>query len=258
MYEGPSDVSASDSLVSFPASTAAPFFRSGAVARANSASGAGNCASSGSTRAPDQAMTAPALVSRAMLPIALNLRPHLKSPGGVDRCDPAGEIAVAHPLEARILDQAHERFLIGEASDALHKIAIRGAVARDKGAERRDRIEGIGVVKLVEHRNLDAREFEAEKSPAGLKHAERLGNSRIDMRDVANAEGDRIGIEACSREGQSLGIGAHEACAVLPFRNPLAPDLDHLGADVANHGRSAFAGFLQKAVCNVASASGDI
>src|SRR5262245_5925314 len=153
MKDGPSDVSASESLVSLRPSPV-PFLRSGAVTRAKSASGPGKFASSGRTRAPDQARTAPALVKRAMLAIAL-MSVVSQPPGGMDRGNPAAQIAVPHPLEARILDQMHEVFLIGEAADALDEIAVGGAVAGDEPAESGYGIEGIGVIEPVEQGDLD-------------------------------------------------------------------------------------------------------
>ena len=68
--------------------------------RRKSLSGGGRRTSSGSTRAPDQAMIAPARVSRAILVIAFIVS---KPPAGMNRRDATCEVAVAHPLEARLV-----------------------------------------------------------------------------------------------------------------------------------------------------------
>src|SRR5262245_32067835 len=227
-------MSASESLVSLRPSLV-PFLRSGAVTRAKSASGPGKLASSGRTRAPDQASTAPALVKRAILAIALITPASSQPPGGMDRGNPATQIAVPNPLEARILDQMHEVFLIGEAADALDEIAVGGAVAGDEPAESGYGIKGIGVIEPVEQGHLDGGKFEAEEAAAGLQHAERFLERRLEMGEVPHAEGDGVGIEARLGEGQGFGIAAHEAELCSPCPHPTG--LDHLGADVADRGR---------------------
>src|SRR4029078_12658837 len=139
------------SLASPVATPLALPLRSGAVTRPNSARDGGSFTSSGSTRAPDQAITTPARVSLAMLVIAF--MPSYP-PSGVDRCDPSSEVAVTRPLEAGSLDHSYEGFLIGEAPYALHQIPVRGGVAGDQRPKRRDRIHGIGVVERIEERRL--------------------------------------------------------------------------------------------------------
>src|SRR5262245_43331400 len=216
MKDGPSEVSASESLVSLRPSPV-PFLRSGAVTRAKSASGLGRFASSGITRAPDQARTAPALVNLAILAIAL-MGLASQPPAGMDCGNPAAQIAVPHPLEASTLDQMHEVFLIGEAADALDEIAVGGGIAGDEPAESGYGIEGIGIIEPVEQGHLDGGKLKAEEATAGLQHAEGFGKRSLKMGEVPHAEGDGVGIEARLGEGQGLGIAAHEAelCIACP------------------------------------------
>src|SRR5262245_29364845 len=255
MKDGPSEVSASESLVSLRLPPVS-FLRSGAVTRAKSASGPGRFASSGRTRAPDQARTAPALVNLAILAIALITTALSQPPGGMDRGNPAAQIAVPRPLEARILDPMHEVFLIGEATDALDEIAVGGAVAGDEPAESGYGIEGIGVIEPVEQGQLDGGKLKTEEAPAGLQHAKGFLERSLKMGEVPHAEGDGVGIEARSGEGQGFGIAAHEAEPCIACPPPSG--LDHLGADVADRGRGARARGFEDAKGHVAGATGDV
>jgi hypothetical protein len=53
----------------------------------------------------------------------------------MERRNPAGEIAIAHPFEAGILDHLREAFLIGEAADRFHEITVGRAVAGHQAAQ---------------------------------------------------------------------------------------------------------------------------
>src|SRR5215510_6887456 len=105
----------------------------------------------------------------------------------MDRGNPAAQIAVPHPLEARIFDQMHEVFLIGEAADALDEITVGGAVAGDEPAESGYGIEGIGVIEPVEQGQLDGGKLETEEAAAGLQHAESFLKRRLETGEVPHA-----------------------------------------------------------------------
>ena len=74
------------------------------------------------------------------------------------------------------------------------------------------------------------------------------------MGDVADAEGDRIGVEAPVLEGQRLGIALHEGQAI-PRARPRLSRRQHLGADVAEDGARARPCRIQEAKGDVAGAA---
>ena len=57
---------------------------------------------------------------------------------------------------------------------------------------------------------LDFGKFQAQEAAAALQHPEGFRQRHVDMRHVADAEGDRIGVEGLAVEGQFLGIGLDE------------------------------------------------
>ena len=72
-----------------------------------------------------------------------------------------------------------------------------------------------GLVDLVQQGHVDMAEFEHQQAPAALQHAERLAERQLDARHVADAEGDRIGVEMVVGQAQFLGIALHEGDAVV-------------------------------------------
>src|SRR5439155_657678 len=63
----------------------------------------------------------------------------------------------------------------------------------------------------------------------------RLGKRAVDMGDVADAEGDRIGVEAVIREAELFRIRLDPGEAVeAALLRPLAPHLEHLRVDVGD------------------------
>src|SRR5690606_17609520 len=102
--------------------------------------------------------------------------------------------------------------------------------------------------------------LEAEETPARLQHPESLRQGLVDMRDVANTERDRIGIEAPSLERKSLGITLQAGDAVLKpgFGNTAAADLEHFRADVTNDSGGRRAAVMGIAERDVACSPGDV
>lgn len=49
----------------------------------------------------------------------------------------------------------------------------------------------LRMIDLVETGHVDGREFETEKTAAGLQHAVSFAEGAVDARHVADAEGDR-------------------------------------------------------------------
>src|SRR5262249_51656297 len=102
------------------------------------------------------------------------------------------QAGVAHPFD--------QGLLVGEATDALDEVDIAVPIVGHDGTQgRNDRI-GIEIVDTAQRRQGDAAEFEAKKTAARLENPPRLGERRIDMRDVPEAEGDAVDIEAAVRK----------------------------------------------------------
>ena len=107
-------------------------------------------------------------------------------------------------------DHRGEILLVREFADRFDEIGIGFAVAGHHLADARNGVERPRLVDAVEQRHVDLGEFEAEEAAAGLQHAKGLGKRRLDARHVADAEGDRVGVEGIVGEGQFLGIGLDE------------------------------------------------
>ena len=97
------------------------------------------------------------------------------------------------------------------------------------------------------------RKFKAQKAPAPAQYAIGLGKRRVDTRHIADAEGNRIGVELAVREGQKLGIALDEGKLVAPspFGRAVAADLQHVGIDVENR-------HLRRSAARSGNAEGDI
>eukprot|EP00964_Phaeocystis_antarctica_P129329 scaffold93179_cov72-Phaeocystis_antarctica.AAC.2 len=98
--------------------------------------------------------------------------------------------------EARLANQARKRLLVGELLDALHQVLVRGGIVGHQPADLRDDVERVLLVCLAEHRVVHLAELEAHEAAARSQHAVRLGERVGDARDVADAEGDRVHVEA--------------------------------------------------------------
>src|SRR5690606_11385194 len=102
-----------------------------------------------------------------------------------------------HPFELR-----HRR----EASNRFDEVAIAVRVMRNRLADLRHDLVRIEVVGVLEAGPLGGRELEAEEPAAELEDAERLCQRPVDVRHVADAEGDRVSVEAAVRIAQRLGV----------------------------------------------------
>ena len=117
------------------------------------------------------------------------------------------------------------------------------------------------VVEPIEDRHLARRQNSRQrKRPPVFEHAKGLGERAIDVRHVADAEGDRVGVERVVGKGQRLGVALREGDAALEMRraHAAAPDADHLRADVAQHGGGIGAAGARVADRDVARAAGDV
>src|SRR3546814_907828 len=162
------------------------------------------------------------------------------APAGMQRGDAEAEVAVLHIAEAGRADHRREAFLVGKAADALHEIAVGLLVLRHQSADLRQDVEAVEVVGLRQRRIAHFREFQAQKAPARLQHAIRFAQRDVDMGDIADAKGNRIGIDRAVGQGQRLGI---HACPVEPGQPALvdgavAALLQHGGIDIGDQHKS--------------------
>jgi hypothetical protein len=143
-------------------------------------------------------------------------------------------VAPGRAIEAGIGDHRRETGLIREFGYRFHEIAVGLSVACHRLADARYGVEGPRLVDAVQQRHLDLREFETQEASARLQDPKGLRQRNVDARHVADAESDRIGVEARIREGQFLGIGFDESHIRLEpaLRRALAADRQHRSVDV--------------------------
>ena len=119
----------------------------------------------------------------------------------------AAEARAVDAREACGVDHVGEQ-LGAETCGSIRPDSGGRAVPGDDLADRGNDGEGLGVVEPVEPRQVDPGEFEAEESAAALEHPIGLGQRLLDARHVADAEGDRIGVEARSANGSSSALAS--------------------------------------------------
>jgi hypothetical protein len=147
-----------------------------------------------------------------------------------------------------------------ETANRFDEIAVRRGVAGDGAAERWDHVEGIELVKRIEARQIDAREFKAQEAAADPQHAVGFGERGFDPRYIANAEGDGDCIVAAVGERQRLGIALDEGDGVIEaaLSGARPPDREHIGVDVGDGRTRAAASRFDDPERNIAGAAGEI
>src|SRR5215467_10467673 len=124
--------------------------------------------------------------------------------------DAAGEHAMAHTAESGGRDHFRKGLRLREAPDRFDEITIRPGIAYDQTAKRRNDVERIKVIKRVDARHVDDREFEADEAASRPQHAKKLAESDVDPRHIADAERNGDGVVSAIRERQTLGIAGGE------------------------------------------------
>jgi hypothetical protein len=164
------------------------------------------------------------------------MRQPSNSPAPMDRDDPARKVAGLGARKARFGDHLGELFLAREGANAFDEIAVGRAIAGHDLSHRRDRGHRIGIIKRIEPRHIDMGEFEALKLAARFQDSESLGERPVDVSDVADAESDRVGIEALLGERQRFGIGDDEMAALAKSfaMGALGSLIHHLCRNVGN------------------------
>ena len=82
-----------------------------------------------------------------------------------------------------------------EPPDAFYQVLVGGAILRHDFTERRQYPKGIEIVKSVKYWQCDVAELEAEKPPARPEHAMRLAQRVVDVREIAQPEGNGVDVE---------------------------------------------------------------
>src|SRR5690606_15645273 len=200
------------------------------------------------------------LMPRCPVPDPVSSQARSKLPAGMERGNAAGEIAIADALETSLLDHRRKILLLGEFADRLDQIAVGIRVARNHLADARNSVERPLVINLVENRQFDLGEFEAQEPTARLQHTIGFGQRLVDMRHIANAESNRIGIEAVVLERQFFGIGLDEFEIVgkALLDRPFTPDAQHRAVDIENGDMGLTAGSLDDAESDIAGAASNV
>ena len=149
---------------------------------------------------------------------------------------PQRHVAPGDVGEARPCACARQLALRREAADALVQIAIGLGVPGDERPKNGSAALGIGVVEAAERRRRHLAELQAVEAAARLQHAMRLAQRLVDVGDVAQAEGDRVGVERAVGERQGLGIARRpgEARQQPAIDGAVAADRQHRRVDVAD------------------------
>src|ERR1700722_20801100 len=94
----------------------------------------------------------------------------LEFPARVDCDDASAQACEVHAREPSLADHLCELLRGRKFADRFDKIAISAAVASHRFADGWNGREGVGVVQSIHDRQIDARKFEAQETPAALEH----------------------------------------------------------------------------------------
>ncbi len=113
------------------------------------------------------------------------------------------------------------------------------------------------VVNLVENRQFNLGEFEAKETTARLQHAISFGQRLVDMWNIANAERNRVSIEARIFKWQLFGTGFNkfEIVGKALLDRPFTTDAKHRAIDIKNGDMGLTTGSLHNAESNIAGAA---
>src|SRR5580704_18882287 len=167
---------------------------------------------------------------------------------------------MAAALEACRFNDFGESLRLRELTNGFDQIAISLAIVRHRAPKRWNDIEGIEFIEGIETGDVDGREFEAEETRSWLQYAISFCERCGDTWNVADAEGNRVGVKALVRKRQGLGITFNEGHlrVATALHRALAANLQHLCIDVAHSRPRARAAFSDHAKGDVSGAAGDI
>lgn len=177
-------------------------------------------------------------------------------------------IALARHQKASIFDHIAKLDLGGELCNALDEVLVAVAIAGNKLADERDSAEAPALVDGVEQGVVDFGKLEAGEYAAGLEHAVGFFQRDVFVREVADAKGDGVEVDAVGGDHvEVLGIGFYEvqargSCvwclegALLAFCKHVWVDVGDcdFGVGVVVDGR----GVIEHAEGDVTGSAGDI
>lgn len=174
--------------------------------------------------------------------------------------DAEGQVFNAAAAETRCFHASEQFCLGGEFSNGFNEILIAVPVFGDNLTHFGDQAVGIAVVDFGEEGFLHPGKFEAVEAPAGFEHAQRFGQRRVDMRDVAQAEGDGVDVGAFIGERQGFGVARHpaEIIGVASVEGAVAAHAQHFSVEIAERDFAIRPGFLADAKGDVACAARDV
>src|SRR5262249_41528125 len=143
---------------------------------------------------PSRANTKPARARRVRWEKA-EITAQLESPAGVHGDNAAGHRLERHAAETRSADHARKFLWLRKTAGRLDEVAIGLSIAGHGAADLRNDIERIEVVETVERGHIDRRELQAEEVPTELQRTMDFAQRHVDLRHVADAEGDGDGVE---------------------------------------------------------------
>ena len=101
--------------------------------------------------------------------------------------DAAGEVAVPHGGEARLLEFLRQFLLVGPGDDGLGEVFVGFGVGGDCAGNRRDRLHDVVLVDRAEGGEGRGGELEDDNASAGLEYAVDLAQRFGVVSDVAQA-----------------------------------------------------------------------
>lgn len=173
--------------------------------------------------------------------------------------DAARHGARGDAAEACIADHAREGGGSRETADRFDEVAVGLGIAGDEAAHFRNEFEGEGIIDCIEAGDVHGGKFETEETSAALEHAIGFRQCEVHAGDIADAEGDGIGVEGLVGQGQALGIGLDVFDSVLEGgRGAVAADGEHFAVNVEYGGAGAGARSLHDAEGDVAGAARNV
>lgn len=178
----------------------------------------------------------------------------------MDGDDAEGQVFDAAAAESRHFHAFEEFRLLGKLADRFYEILIAVPVLGDQFPHFGDQAVGIFIVDFGEEGFLHLGKFKAVETPAGFEDAQRLGQRRVDMRDVPQAEGNGVDIDALIGKGQRLGIARDpvEIMGVAAVKRAVAADAQHFGVEVAERDLAIRTGLLADAEGDIARTARDV
>ena len=176
--------------------------------------------------------------------------------------------ALARDQKPSVANHIAEVVLGGELGYALDKVLVAVAIAGNQLADEGNRAEAPALVEGVEDGIGDFGELQTGKDAARFQDAEGFAQGAVLMREVADAEGDRVQVDAgVGNSVERFGVGLQEfqtgGARVGGLQGALLALGEHVGVDVGDGDAGMHivvdgGSVVQHAEGNVACAAGDV